>query len=167
MADLGFDGMVRVCFAPTIANTAAPTVAELTAGTDLEGRLRPDGLATPSDTGRIDNSKLRSTFGTEIVGRRSFGGVTVTYVRGPEEDEEAAEVEAALTYRATGFLVVRRDRLATEAWATGDRVEVYPVQVAQPNPANPGPDALQEVEVGFAVTSEPRAFGDFAVVAGA
>jgi hypothetical protein len=165
MADLGFDGMVRVAFVPTIANISAPTVVELTAGVDLEGRLRPDGLATPSDTGRIDNSKLKSTFGTEIVGRRSFSGVSVTYVRGPESDAEATEVEEALVYRAVGFLVIRRDKLATAAWASGDRVEVYPVQVAQPNPANPGPDALQEVEVGFAVTSEPKAFGDFATVA--
>jgi hypothetical protein len=165
VADLGFDGMVRVAFVPAIANIAAPTVAELTAGVDLEGRLRPDGLATPSDTGRIDNSKLRSTFGTEIVGRRSFSGISVTYVRGPESDEEATEVEEALTYRAVGFLVIRRDKLATAAWTAADRVEVYPVQVAQPNPANPGPDALQEVEVGFALTAEPKAFGDFGAVA--
>jgi hypothetical protein len=167
MADLGFDGMVRVCFAPTVADINAPTVAELGAGVDLEGRLRPDGLATPSDTGRIDNSKLRSTFGTEIVGRRSFSGISVTYVRGPESDTEADEVETALTYRANGFLVVRRDKLATAAWAADDKVEVYPVQVAQPNPANPGPDQLQEVEVGFALTAEPKAFGDFAAVAAA
>lgn len=165
MADLGFDGMVRVAFVPTIANIAAPKVSELTAGVDLEGRLRPDGLATPSDTGRIDNSKLKSTFGTEIVGRRSFSGITVTYVRGPESDTEATEVEEALVYRAVGFLVIRRDKLATEPFAIGDRVEVYPIQVAQPNPANPGPDALQEVEVGFALTGEPKAFGDFATVA--
>jgi hypothetical protein len=165
MADLGFDGMVKVAFVPTITSIAAPTVAQINAGIDLEGRLRPDGLATPSDTGRIDNSKLKSTFGTEIVGRRSFSGISVTYVRGPEADTEATEVEDALTYRAVGYLVIRRDKLATIAWTVGDKVEVYPVQVAQPNPANPGPDALQEVEVGFALTAEPKAFGDFARVA--
>jgi hypothetical protein len=165
MADLGFDGMVKVAFVPTITSIVAPTVAQISAGIDLEGRLRPDGLATPSDTGRIDNSKLKSTFGTEIVGRRSFSGISVTYVRGPEADTEATEVEDALTYRAVGYLVIRRDKLATIAWTVGDKVEVYPVQVAQPNPANPGPDALQEVEVGFALTAEPKAFGDFAVVA--
>src|SRR3954470_10804397 len=108
MADLGFDGMVRVAFVPTLTSIAAPTVAQITAGVDLEGRLRPDGLATPSDTGRIDNSKLKSTFGTEIVGRRSFSGISVTYVRGPETDTEAGEVEDALVYRAVGYLVVRR-----------------------------------------------------------
>lgn len=165
MADLGFDGMVRVCFAPTIASISAPKVTELTAGTDLEGRLRPDGLSTPSDTGRIDNSKLKSTFGTEIIGRRSFSGIQVVYVRGPESDTEAGEVEDALTYRATGFLVVRRDKLATVAFTVGDKVEVYPVQVGQPNPADPGPDTLQEVTVMFALTAEPKAFGDFATVA--
>lgn len=165
MADLGFDGFIKVGFVPTIASIAGPTVAELTAGVDLDGRLRPDGLSTPSETGRIDNSKLRSTFSTEIAGRRAFGGLTVTYVRGPESDTEATEVETALIYRAVGFLVIRRNKLATEEWAVGDKVEVYPVQVMQPNPSDPGPDTLQEVEVGFAMTAEPKAFGDFATIA--
>jgi len=165
MADLGFDGMVRVCFAPTIADIDAPTIAELTAGVDLEGRLLPDGLNTPSDTGRVDNSKMKSTFTTEIAGRRSFSGITVRYVRGPESDTEATEVEEALVYRAVGFLVIRRDKLATAAWAAADKVEVYPVQVLQPNPDSPAPDTLQAVEVGFALQAEPKAFGDFAAVA--
>lgn len=44
MADIIVDGMTRVTFAPTIANTAAPTVAELNAGTLLQSTLIPAGL---------------------------------------------------------------------------------------------------------------------------
>jgi hypothetical protein len=165
MADLGFDGNVKVTFAPTITNISAPTVAELNAGVDLEDRLLPDGLATPSDTGEVDNSKLGSTFSTAVAGRRSFSGLMVKYVRGPVSDTLASDVEDALVYRATGYLVVRRDVDAGTAWAAAQRVEVYPVQCKNPNPDSPAPDTLQAVEVGMTLTAEPKAFGDWALVA--
>ncbi len=164
MADLGFDGMVKVSFVPVIASLSAPKLTELSAGTALENRLLPDGLATPSETSRVDNSKLSSTFTTNIAGRRSFDGLMVKYVRGPVSDVEAQEVEEALVYGAVGNLVVRRNKLATQAWAVGDVVEAYPVQCLNPNPDNPGPDTLQAVEVQFAMTATPKAFGDFATV---
>jgi uncharacterized membrane protein (DUF441 family) len=167
MSDLGFDGNVKVSFVPTIVNKAAPTLAELNAGIELGMRLLPDGLATPSDTGEVDNSKLSSTFSTAVPGRRSFSGVMVKYVRGPVSDTVATAVEAALVYRALGYLVIRRDKVGTLAWAASDKVEVYPVQLKQPNPDSPAPDTLQAVEVGMTVTAEPKAFGDFATVAAA
>ena len=115
MADYGFDGMIKVGWVPTIADISAPTVAELTAGVDLEDHLTPDGLATPSDTAEIDNSKLSSTFNTAVVGRRNFNGLSVTYVRGSDVDAQA--VEDALIYQASGYLVVRRDVAASVDWA--------------------------------------------------
>src|SRR5919205_2236209 len=105
--DLGFDGMVKVSFVPAVANLAAPTVAELTAGTSLESRLVPDGLNTGADTEEIDSSKLDSVSNSAIVGRRTFT-VGVKYVRGIGETAEA--VEEALVYGARGFLAVRRDK---------------------------------------------------------
>jgi hypothetical protein len=165
MADLGFDGNVKVSWVPAIINIAAPTVTELNAGVSLEDRLLPDGLATPSDTGEVDNSKLGSTFSTAVAGRRSFSGLMVKYVRGPVSDTLAAEVEDALVYRATGFLVIRRDIDAGIAWTAAQRVEVYPVQCKNPNPDSPAPDTLQAVEVGFTMTAEPKAFGDWGIVA--
>lgn len=163
MSDLGFDGMVKVAFVPTIASMAAPTVAELTAGVDLEGRLQPDGLSTPSDTARVDTSKLNSTYNTNRAGRRSFDGLRVKYIRGTET--EATDVEDALVYLASGYLVVRRGVVATTNWAAAQQVEVYPVQCLQPNPDDPTPDGLQAVEVQFAMTGDPKAFGDPATVA--
>lgn len=165
MADLGFDKMVKVSFVPTITSIAAPTVAELEAGTSLEGRLLPDGLARPSDTARVDNSKMNSDFNTSIAGRRTFDGLMVKYVRGPSSDTEAQAVETVLVYRAEGYLVVRSNIASSTAWAASQKVEVYPVQVLNPNPDNPGPDTLQAVEVQFAMTATPKAFGDFGTVA--
>lgn len=164
MADYGFDGMIKVSLVPAIANLAAPTVAELTAGTSLECRLTPDGLNTGADTAEVDSSKLCSTSNSAVVGRRTFT-VGVKYVRG--DDEEALAVEGALVYGARGYLVVRRDKLATVDWAAADNVEAYPVQVRQPNPDAPAANALQAVDVPMVVTSEPKGYGDFATVAAA
>jgi hypothetical protein len=164
MADLGFDGMVRVAFVDTIAALGSPKLSELNAGVPLGCRLTPDGLTTSADTAEVDTSKLCSTSNSAVVGRRTFT-VGVKYVRG--DDDEAVAVEEALVYGARGYLVVRRDMLSSVDFAIGQKVEVYPVQVRQPNPDAPAANALQAVDVPMSVTSEPRGYGDPAVIAGA
>ena len=165
MTDLGFDGMMRVAFAPTILDPAAPTVTELTAAIDLTPRLLPDGLATPADTGEVDTSKMAHSASSARVGRRNYSGVMVKYVRGTEAEDTA--VEEALVYGASGYLVVRRDVAYDVDWAASQRVEVYPVQAKEPNPDNPGVDVNQAVEVGFTVTNggAVRGFSNPATVA--
>jgi hypothetical protein len=149
MADYGFDGMIKTSFVSAIANVAAPTVAELNAGVTLESQLTADGLSISADTATVDTSKLNSTSVSEIIGRDSYT-VGVTYVRGSHA--AATAIQAALVRGAAGFLVVRRDIVSTTAWATAQKVEVYPVQCKRANPATPAANALQTVEIGFTVT---------------
>ena len=163
MADYGFDGMIKVSWLDAVANMSAPTVTELSGGITLEDRLTPDGLATGSDTAEVDTSKLNSTFNSARVGRRSVSP-SVTYVRG--DDAHAKEVEETLVYGAAGVLAVRRNKLASVAWAAADEVELYPVQCKQPNPSNPAANADQTVEVGMTMTGDPKAYGEPATVAG-
>lgn len=153
MADYGFDGMIKAQFVPTIANVAAPTAAEVGAGTSLEGQLTAEGLSVSIETASVDTSKLNSTANSAIIGRDTYS-VSVTYVRG--DHTAATAVQNALVRGATGFLVVRRDKVSTAAFAAGDKVEVYPVQCMRPNPATPAPDTLQTVEVGMSVTDGNR-----------
>lgn len=163
MPDLTYEAMLKISFVSTITNIAAPTVSQLTAGIPLEQDLLPDGLNTPSDTASVDNSRMNSTFTTMTVGRRSFTGITVKYIRGTSTTQTA--VASALIYGANGFLVVRRDKVSTAAWASGDKVEVYPVQIGELNPDSPAPNTLQAVEVPMMVTSEPRSLSNPATVA--
>lgn len=149
MADYGFDGMIKTSFVSTIANVAAPTVAELNAGVSLEGQLTADGLSVSAETAGVDTSKLNSTSNSEIIGRDTFS-VAVTYVRGGHA--AATAVQNALVRGASGFLVVRRDIVSTTAWTIGQKVEVYPVQCKRANPATPAANALQTVEIGMSVT---------------
>lgn len=155
MADLSFDGNMRVSFVPTIANIAAPTVVEVNAGTDLTPRLTPDGLSISTDTNSIDNTKMSSTANSSKAGRRTFTA-SVTYTRGTAAPELA--VETALVYRAAGYLVVRRDIAYTTAFAAAQKVEVYPVEVGEPNPTSPAPDALQNVEVPMMISADPKSY---------
>ena len=160
MADLGFDGMIKVSLVPTIASVAAPKVTELNAvgAVPLEGRLTADGLAIGSETADINTSKLNSTANSMTIGRDTYT-VGVTYVRGDSADTEATAVQNALVRGASGFLVVRRDKLSTAAWAVGDKVEVYPVICKRGNPAAPAADTLQTVEVGMSVTDGNKVRG--------
>lgn len=166
MADLTFDGMVRVDFVPVIANIAAPTVAELNAVgvVPLTPRLTPDGLDISADTGTVDVTKMNSTSNSNRVGRRSYTAA-VTYIRGTTADTEATAVETALTYRAVGYLVVRRDLAWDAAYAAAQKIEIYPIECGEANPDAPGPDTLQTVNVPLTVTADPRTITSRATIA--
>lgn len=148
MADLLSDGMIRVFHVPSIANVAAPTVAELNAGTRLDTQMTPDGLNLEPDTASVDNSKLSSTYGTNQAGRRSFSG-SVTYI-----NTVPRILETVLVYRATGYLVVRREVTSSTAWVAAQKCEVYPIQYGEPSRMY-GPDEMQRRTVPAFFTSEP------------
>lgn len=149
MADYGFDGMIKVSFVPTIADHTAPKLTEVSAGTPLEARLTADGLEVTAATANIDTSKLNSTANSATIGRDTFT-TSVKYVRG--DDTGATAVQTALTRGAAGWLVIRRDKLASVAWTLADKVELYPVICARPNPDKPAANALQAVTVPMEVT---------------
>lgn len=149
IGDFGFDGMIKVSFVPTLAAPTAPTAVQLTAGTPLDGRLTPDGLSISIDTASVDTSKLNSTANSSTIGRDSYT-IALKYVRG--DQAEATAVQTALIRGAAGYLVVRRDKLATVAWTVADKVEVYPVICARPDPDAPAPNAQQTVNVPLQVT---------------
>jgi hypothetical protein len=166
MADLGFDGMIAVWFVPAIADITAPKAAtEISAvgSVVLHTRLTPDGLTTGAGSDTIDTSKMASTFNTKIVGRRNFDGLQLKYVRGDATNE--ALLDTTLIYRATGYLVVRRNVLATVAPAAAQKVEVYPVQVGEPVYDSPAPNALQTVVVPMTLTADPRSSSNPATTA--
>jgi hypothetical protein len=161
MADYGFDGMIKVSWVPTIANIASPTTAELTAGTSLEDILTADGLTISSDTASVDTSKLSSTSTAQIIGRSTFT-LGIKYVRG---SGAATTLETTLARGANGYLVVRRDVVATTAWTAAQKVEVYPGQIGDVQPDSPAPNALQTVTVPIMNTALPRTLTNRATVA--
>ena len=154
MSNLTFDGNVKVSWVSTIASPAAPTAAELTAGTSLESFITPDGLETSFATASVDQSSLGSTFDSEAAGRRT-PTLSVTFKRFTSAGAATAP-ETTLVYRAAGFLVVRRNKLATTAFASADKVDVYTVECGQATPGNPAPNEVQKATVSMFSTADPN-----------
>jgi hypothetical protein len=165
MADLGFDGLISVWWVPTIADISAPKARRRSrcGHVALHTRLTPDGLTTGAGSDTIDTSKMSSTFNTKIVGRRNFDGLQLKYVRGDATNEKL--LDTTLVYRASGYLVVRRNTLSTVAATVADKVEVYPVQCQEPQYDSPAPNALQTVVVPLTLTADPRSSSNPATVA--
>lgn len=153
MADSNTDGRTRVYSVPSISNIAAPTVAELNAGTDLTGLITPDGLVGfEPETGDVDNSKLNSTFNTTSPGRVSYSGTLLRFHKQTGTDT----VYNTLVYAYATNIVIRRDITSSTAWATSQAVEVYPVACGEIRNLTPEPNATHKYEVATKITSQPN-----------
>jgi len=123
--DIISDGKTKVTFvaaADDIADTNAPTVAELGAGVDVEAFITPDGMAIELSDDSVDTSALNSTFSTMKVGRSSVS-IEITFKDQGKDAAPWTTVEG----RAAGFLVVRRNVDSETGYAAADEVEVYTV----------------------------------------
>lgn len=149
MADLLSDGNVRVTFATSISNIAAPTTAELNAGTALESLITPDGLDISSSTAAVDTSALNSTFNTQSAGRRAYD-IKLTFKRQTPTDTALN----LFPYRTSGYLVVRRTVAATTAWTASQKVEVYPVQSGEASLMKPAANEVAKFESTFFLTAD-------------
>lgn len=152
------DGNYLVSFVDTIANQNAPTVAELTAGLELECQITPDGLGREASDESVDTSRLCSVFTTMQVGRTSFE-CSLTLVR--LDESVAGVVDTAydtLVKGKKGFLVIRDNKSAQTAYAAGDEVEVYPVQCGTRSKANPAANELQTFTLPLMVTGDPSLY---------
>jgi hypothetical protein len=123
MADMLNDGNIRVTYVASIANKAAPTVAELDAGVDLECLVTSDGLNTPVNEDTVSNPKLCDTVNAEAPGRATHQPA-LTFYRQDTPSEDVAWT--TMTRGTAGFLVVRYGVAHDTAYAAGDEVCVYP-----------------------------------------
>lgn len=149
MADLLADGNVRVTFATSISNIAAPTTAELNAGTALESLITPDGLDISSTTAAVDTSALNSTFTTQSAGRRSYD-IKLTFKRQTPTDTALN----LFPYRTSGYLIVRRTVASGTAWTASQKAEVYPVMTGEASLIKPAANEVQKFESIFFLTSD-------------
>lgn len=151
MATVPIDGKVRVTFMTACASPAAPTVAELNAGTSLEGFITPDGLNITASTGTVNTSNLGSTFTTGRAGRKSFE-ISVAF----HHDSPTDTPWNLLPYRTSGFLAVRRGIDKTTAYASTQKIENYPVETMEPSEAAPQPDGSWDFTVPMILTTDAQ-----------
>lgn len=152
MSDVIIDGKVRVSWVPTIASKAAPTVAEISAGTALETLMTPDGLVSfEPTTAEVDTTSLDSTFDTVAPGRAQYSGCAFRL----KKQGAADAVYAALIRDAAGYVVVRRDIAASTAWTAAQKCEVYPAVLGETKNMAPEKNSVQKYEVPVMVTAAP------------
>lgn len=151
------DGNVKVAFVPTIANTSAPTVTELTGASavDLSCYLTADGFTPGLDEAVISDDRLCDTETFEQPGRSSRT-LQVTYIDNSNTDEVNDAYEA-LTPGSTGYVVVRRGKAYDNAFAADDKVDVWPVKCGQQNDMPPEANSVLKVTQKLFVTGRVAA----------
>ena len=154
MPDITIDGKTRVYHVPSIANIAAPTVAELNAGVQLDTIMTPDGLiGFEPDTADVDNSALSSTFDTKVEGRIQFSN---TMLRIKKQAAAGDTVYDTLVYGFVTNIVVRRGLTSTTAWTAAQKAEVYPVRCGEVRDLPPEANSVQKYEVPVKVYTQPN-----------
>jgi hypothetical protein len=151
MARYANDGMIRIYVVATIASIAAPTTAELNAGTNIGNFVTKDGLTVPSGQNYVDNFSIVETFNSQVVG--SFGGpVAMIGIR----DAATDTFWDLVVYGTLTHLVVRRGLATATAWTAAQKVEVYPIQWHEPLPEQTGQDTLGRFTAAAAVRIQPN-----------
>jgi hypothetical protein len=151
-------GVLRASWVPSIANIAAPTVAEINAGVDLTVKLRRDGVSTPLDGKAADNSDISSPYDKTVAA--TFGGAPISLKL--KRDPSAETIWTTLTppsgsaAGASGFVVIRRFGGSAVAFASTQKVEVWPVQVLSRAMDNTTADNIQTYTAMLAVPSAPN-----------
>lgn len=154
MADVYADGNTRVAFVGSISNIAAPTTAELNAGTLLQSYITADGLmGYEATTAEVDTTSLASTFNTKTIGRDDFSG---TGLRLKKQTYGSDTVFSLLTRGTSGYVVIRRGITESTAWTAAQSVEVYPVTCGQRKMLAPEANSVQKYEVPTPITSAPN-----------
>lgn len=131
MADLPStpaDGNVRIQWVTTIANTSAPTAAELNAGSskDLSCYLTADGFTPGLDQATISDDRLCDTEVFEQPGRASRS-LDITYINN-QNTALANDAYDTLIPDTAGFIVRRAGKTYSTTFAAADKVEVWPVK---------------------------------------
>jgi hypothetical protein len=151
MARYANDGMIRIQVVASISNIAAPTTAELNAGTNVTNFVTKDGLTVPANQNMVDNASLAETFDSQVVG--SFGGaLTLTGIR----DAATDTFWDLVVYGTNTHLVVRRGVATATAYAAAQKVEVYPIQWHEPVPVQTSANEQGRFTATAAVRSQPN-----------
>lgn len=143
------DGNTKLWFVPTISNTSAPTTSELNAGTALEGFTTPDGWDAGTSTDTVDTTTLAGGDNTEDVGRRTDAPSLTYYAQGVP----GTSPDSVFTGNAAGYMVERIGIAATTAWASSQKLRVFPVKAKHLKRPATAKNARATVVVEFVKTA--------------
>lgn len=138
-------GLTKVDWLPACANTAAPTRAEINAGTGLTGDVTAiDGWQPTSNF--LDAPDLASSFVAKVAASREAGDSSLTMY----QSSNSVDVRTLLPRGTSGFVMfLDEDDIA------GRKADVYAVTVGSAVKLRDIGD-LAKIQVSFAITKEPN-----------
>lgn len=144
-------GITELYFVPTISNPAAPTVAEITAGTDLEDQLAEiNGFSFSNSP--IDTPDMGDAFVSKIPGEDTVDSSDMTFY----EDDTSNPIKTALAKGTTGYVAIFYAGLVTaDTPAIGDKCDVWPCQVASNSRMYTADNEAAKYQVVFTLTDSP------------
>lgn len=137
-------GVTQILFVATISNTAAPTFAELDAGTELT-RDWADWSGWSVKTDFIDMPGLQNRFVSQLPGRITAEASSITFY----EDKFQLDLRTLMPRDTLGYIVIADGGLAS---AIGD---VFHVQVASVTKMRSADDA-GKIKFDYAILAEPE-----------
>lgn len=153
MPDIIGDGKERWDHVPAIANIAAPTTTELNAGIRLSQWMTKDGATGfAPETADAPTSNMESTFDTNVNGRRSFSNPRIRLKKQSGTDT----AYDTLLPDVTGFLVRRKSITATTAYASAQKVQVFPVMYGEASWLDQDDNMPERYDIPVKITSQPN-----------
>jgi hypothetical protein len=151
MSRLVYEGRTNVYWATTIANKAAPTIAEITAAVELTDFVAKDGVAVNTSTNTADSATIAEVYDAKVVG--SYGTDPQLTMFRDDTTDTAWEL---CVYGTNGFLIIDRFNPSGTLPSAGDKVEVHPVEMHVPAMQNSATNTQQRFIEQFAGTSAPE-----------
>lgn len=140
-------GISKTFWVPSIADLAAMTRAELTAGTDLSNFIAAvNGFSESADN--VDTPDMGHRFTSSIPGPTSVGDSSLAFY----EDQVSAALESLLPINATGFVVILPKG---DVAAPAGVYSAFPVRVSSQAPDYGLDNNAAQFTVSFSVTDEP------------
>jgi hypothetical protein len=135
---------LKVHWLPTVASLAAPTVANVTAGTALTAFVPVAGVNISATQNTASLAMLGQAFITEGMGTHSKSA-ELTFVRHKVAADDTAWT--LFTYKLAGHIVIGE----FAALAAGARARVYKVECGEPRMNPSAENELQTFVVSFAI----------------
>lgn len=155
MADIIGDGKERWDVLTSIANPAAPTVAECNGGTRISQWMTKDGATGfTAETADAPTSSKESKFQTAVNGMRSLSSPKLRLKRQTPLGTDAAFL--ALATDALVWLVRRNSVDATTAYSAGQIVDVFRVQVSQKAKLDQDDNMPERYDVPVKLQADPN-----------
>jgi hypothetical protein len=137
-------GLTAVVFAPAVANKAAPTRAEINAGTDLSRDVQAtDGFSTTANF--LDAPDLVSSFVSKVAGTLEAGDSSITMY----QSSNSVDARSLMPRGTTGFIL-----WFDESDTPGRKADTFPITVASVSKQR-DIAAIAVIQFAFAISSAP------------